>query len=144
MVIRHLVGLWGPPSRPPAVVVATWLEGHTRGMAPVVAPLTARPGYLVDVHFDLLKPVSFIPWLCSRPIGPKGPYPNKKKRWRGAYDGLRIEIRPRRKPAAPKNRENLESLHFLVWKEDVSFHMEGKGSKSIFYTLSPESIRFEG
>ena len=38
--VRRPPGMWRSPSRPPAVVVVTWLEGHTRGMAPVVA----KPG----------------------------------------------------------------------------------------------------
>ena len=33
---------WWSPSRSPAVVVATWLEGHARGMAPGVAELDCR------------------------------------------------------------------------------------------------------
>ena len=41
---RRPPGLWRSPSRPPAVVVATWLEGHIRDMAPVVAHTSqARP-----------------------------------------------------------------------------------------------------
>ena len=32
---RRLPGIWWSPIRSPAVMVATWLEGHTRGMAPV-------------------------------------------------------------------------------------------------------------
>ena len=44
---------------------STWPEGHARGMAPVVA--TSKPkaslGHPGDVHFGLLKPISFIPWL---------------------------------------------------------------------------------
>ena len=66
----------GHPSRPPAVVVVTWLGGHTRGMAPGVEPPTARLGHPGDVHFGPLKPISFIPWFRNGPIGPKGSYKN--------------------------------------------------------------------
>ena len=67
-------------SRSPAVVVATWLEGHTRGMVPGVAPPspTARLGHPGDVHSGLLKPISLFPWLRNGPIAPKVSYPNKK------------------------------------------------------------------
>ena len=47
----------GEPS--PAVVVGAW-QGHIRGMASGVAPPTARLGHPGDVHFDPLKPISFI------------------------------------------------------------------------------------
>ena len=48
-------------------------------MAPVVEPPTARLGHPFDVHFDPLKPISFIPWLSNGPNGPKGSsdYSNK-------------------------------------------------------------------
>ena len=74
--------MWRSPSRPPAVVVPTWLEGCTRGMAPVqvVAPPEARPGHPGDVHFGLLKSISSIPWFCNGPIGPKESYPKNTTR----------------------------------------------------------------
>ena len=74
--------MWRSRSRSPAVVVATWLEGHTRGMAPGVAPPSPTAllvlGHPGDVHCGLLKPISFFPWLRNGVIGPKVSYPNKK------------------------------------------------------------------
>ena len=32
-----------------------------------------------DVHFGLLKPISFIPWLWNGQVWPKVPYPNQTK-----------------------------------------------------------------
>ena len=61
----------------PAVVVATWLEGHTRGTASVVTPPTARLGHQDDAHFGLLKHIFIIPCPRNCPIGPKGPYPSQ-------------------------------------------------------------------
>ena len=77
---RRPPGMWCSRSRPPAVVVETWLEGHTRGVAPGVAPPspTARLGHPGDVHSGLLKLISFFPWLRNGPIGAKVSYPNKK------------------------------------------------------------------
>ena len=63
----------------PAVVVATWLESHYRSMALRVAPYAASLGHFVDVYFGLLKPISFIQWLCNGPIGPNGSYPSQTK-----------------------------------------------------------------
>ena len=60
VVVDHRVGMWWSPSRPPAVVVATWLKGHHRGMAPGVTP-TARLGHPVQVHCGPLKPISCDP-----------------------------------------------------------------------------------
>ena len=71
--------MWRSQSRPPAVVVWTWLEDHARGMAPVVAPPKAMPSHPGKAHFGLLKPISFIPWFRNGPIGPKGLYPNQTK-----------------------------------------------------------------
>ena len=34
-----------------------------------------------DVHFGLLKPISFIPWLRNDQNWPKGPYPNQTCAW---------------------------------------------------------------
>ena len=77
---RRPPGMWCSRSRPPAVVVETWLEGHTRGVAPGVAPPspTARLGHPGDVHSGLLKLISFFRWLRNGPIVPKVSYPNKK------------------------------------------------------------------
>ena len=77
---RRPPDMWRSRGRSPAVVVATWLEGHTRGMAPGVAPPspTARLGHPGDVHSGLLKPISFFPWLRNGPIGAKVSYPIKK------------------------------------------------------------------
>ena len=77
---RRPTDMWRSRSRSPAVVVATWLEGYTRGMVAVVAlpSPTARLGHPGDVHSGLLKPISFLPWLRNGPIVPKVSYPNKK------------------------------------------------------------------
>ena len=59
---RRPPGMWSP-SRPPAVVVATWLEGHTSGMGLVVAtskgqsrPPGRRPLWPTQTH--LLHPMA--------------------------------------------------------------------------------------
>ena len=45
--------MWRSPNRPPAVVVATWLEGHTRGMAPGVAPPMKRGDEMMPgIYFE--------------------------------------------------------------------------------------------
>ena len=72
--------MWrSPEPSPGSTVVPTWLEGHSRGMAPVVAPPKARPGHPGDVHFGQLKPISFILWFSNGQIEPKGCYPNETK-----------------------------------------------------------------
>ena len=79
---RRPSGMRRSPGRPPAARRArwsTWPEGHTRGMAPVVARPTVRLGHPVDVYFGPLKPIFFISWLRNGPIGPKGSYPNQTK-----------------------------------------------------------------
>ena len=66
-------------SRALAVVIVVWLEGHTNGMAPVVAPPapTVRLDHPGGVHFDPLKAISFIPCLRD---GPNGSYPSKERK----------------------------------------------------------------
>ena len=57
---------------------STWLEGHSRGMAPVVAPPHSQarpPGRRPLSHSNLIS----IPWPRNVPNGPKGPYRNQIK-----------------------------------------------------------------
>ena len=42
-------------------------------------PTQLLTGHPVDSHFGLLFPISFIPWLCNGPKGPKKPYPTQTK-----------------------------------------------------------------
>ena len=49
-------------------------------------PQKARLDHPGDVHFGLLKPISFIPWLRNGQNWPKGPYPNQtKKKYRSSF-----------------------------------------------------------
>ena len=58
--------MWRSPSRSPAVVVATWLEGHKRGIAPVVAPPAAKLDYPDDVQFGLFSvPKLVFAWVSE-------------------------------------------------------------------------------
>ena len=99
-------GMWRSPCRPPAVVVPTWLEGHTRhdadvALQPVMAPAKVRPGHQGEVHFGLLKPISFIPWFRNGPIGP---YPNQGRIQRGG-SGARSPSPMTRGAPAPKAKK---------------------------------------
>ena len=62
---RRPPGMWRSPSRPSAV---QWWQ-----------PPKASLGHPGDVHFGLLKPISFIPWFRNDQNWPKGPYPNQTK-----------------------------------------------------------------
>ena len=62
-------GSGGPPGlRAPHAAWRRWWQPQK--------PRLDHPG---DVHFGLLKPISFIPWLRNGQNWPKGPYPNQKK-----------------------------------------------------------------
>ena len=76
---RRPPGMWRSPSRP-RQWWSPWLEGHTRGIALVVAPQKDRLSHPGDVHFDLLKPISFIPWFRNGQGCPKGLFLTKTKK----------------------------------------------------------------
>ena len=61
-------------------LVATWMEGHTRGIVARWHSYSQARPHPGDVHFGPIKPIFFKPWLRNGPIGPKGSYPNQTKK----------------------------------------------------------------
>ena len=49
-------------------------------------------GHPGDVHFGLLKPISFIPWLRNGQIWPKGPYPNQTKPKSAIFEDIDLKF----------------------------------------------------
>ena len=55
-------------------------------------PPKASLGHPGDVHFGLLKPISFIPWLWNGQVWPKGPYPNQTKEFQNGRSSFILKI----------------------------------------------------
>ena len=89
---RRPPGMWRSPEPSPGSGGPPGLRATHAAWRRWWQPHKARLDHPGDVHFGLLKPISFIPWLWNGQVWPKGPYPNqtKKKTFCRAWDQCRI------------------------------------------------------
>ena len=83
---RRPPGMWRSPEPSPGSGGPPGLRATHAAWRRWWQPQKARLDHPGDVHFGLLKPISFIPWLWNGQVWPKGPYPsqtkkNKKSKW---------------------------------------------------------------
>ena len=76
---RRPPGMWRSPEPSPGSGGPPGLRATHAAWRRWWQPQKARLDHPGDVHFGLLKPISFIPWLWNGQVWPKGPYPNQTK-----------------------------------------------------------------
>ena len=77
---RRPPGMWRSPEPFPGSGGPPGLRATHAAWRRWWQPHEARLDHPGDVHFGLLKPISFIPWLWNGQVWPKGPYPNQTKK----------------------------------------------------------------
>ena len=77
---RRPPGMWRSPEPSPGSGGPPGLRATHAAWRRWWQPHKARLDHPGDVHFGLLKPISFIPWLWNGQVWPKGPYPNQTKK----------------------------------------------------------------
>ena len=77
---RRPPGMWRSPEPSPGSGGPPGLRATHAAWRRWWQPQKARLDHPGDVHFGLLKPISFIPWLWNGQVWPKGPYPNQTKK----------------------------------------------------------------
>ena len=76
---RRPPGMWRSPEPSPGSGGPPGLRATHAAWRRWWQPQKARLDHPGDVHFGLLKPISFIPWLWNGQVWPKGPYPYQTK-----------------------------------------------------------------
>ena len=76
---RRPPGMWRSPEPSPGSGGRPGLRATHAAWRRWWQPPKVSLGHPGDVHFGLLKLISFIPWLRNGQIWPKGPYPNQTK-----------------------------------------------------------------
>ena len=76
---RRPPGMWRSPEPSPGSGGRPGLRATHAACRRWWQPPKASLDHPGDVHFGLLKPISFIPWLWNGQVWPKGPYPNLTK-----------------------------------------------------------------
>ena len=77
---RRPPGMWRSPEPSPGSGGPPGLRATHAAWRRWWQPQKARLDHPGDVHFGLLKPISFIPWLWNGQVWPKGPYPNRTEK----------------------------------------------------------------
>ena len=76
---RRPPGMWRSPEPSPGSGGRPGLRATHAAWRRLWQPPKASLDHPGDVHFGLLKPISFIPWLRKGQNWPKGSYPNQTK-----------------------------------------------------------------
>ena len=112
---RRPPGMWRSPEPSPGSGGPPGLRATHAAWRRWWHPPKARLDHPGDVHFSLLKPISFIPWLWNGQVWPKGPYPNQTK----------------------PNHQNPAEIGFLFRFDPFSCHHLGGGLSHRYIKLRP-------